>query len=425
MKEKILPFCYAALIVIVSALFISDYCWLFDDFSMMAKKRLLEHPLLTFFVTPFIFWISAYLCRRYSPTASGLHLPTALKQLEKNPDDFSKVSPFLNLRFVLVKTASSLLANFGGGALGREGPGVHISAGLFAILSQRYKKFLPKISLESWVLSGAAVGLATVFNAPFAAVMFVVERLSVEAWKNFKQKISATLFAILIFEIFFHKSSPVFIFRSVEFKVGGEIILLFFVAKFCGILAFFFKFITQNLYKKILNIESNWWHAVPLISGFLVALISFYCGIYSFGGGIETIKQTLASPEPFLSYTELFGRILNTILTFISGCAGGLIAPAMAIGVGIGSVVANMFSGFDIGIFLLVGMAAFLGAILEKPVTAAFIVLEVTNQNFKNLPVLIIAAATAFGIRVTMENLNLKNLKKASALAFRKSAQRN
>jgi H+/Cl- antiporter ClcA len=378
------------LIILLAAIFIDKYSNVFDSLGLMAKKRLLDNPMLFFAVTPIAFWISAYLCRRYSPNSAGNNLTLALMELQKNPNDFSKVSPFLNHPLVFIKAASSLIASFGGGALGKEGPSAHMFAALFATFSNKYKKFLPKISLESWVFAGSAAGLAIVFNAPIAGLAFIVEKLSKVKFENFNKRIFLTLITILSIAIIFYRVDPIFYVHPFNFDISLEVLLgLVSTAVICGIVAVIFKKIIQNLYIKILNIKSTWWHLIPIVAGLLSAFISFHAGIYSFGGGIETIKISLLEAEAVLSYQEVVGRILNTALTFISGCAGGLIAPAMTIGASIGSVLGAFVDNAEIGIFLLVGMAAFLGVILGEFITAAVIVFEVTKLDIKIIPFLL------------------------------------
>ncbi len=393
---KILALLSATLAIVATAFFIITYCDLFDDLSLLAKERLLNHPLLTFLVTPALFWLSSYLCRKYSPNAAGNHLASAIAQLKKYPNDFEKVSPFLNTRLVIVKTISSLISSFGGGALGKEGPSVHMSAGIFAVLSQRFQNFLPKITLETWILAGSALGLTLVFNAPIAGVIFVFEKLVKIGYKNFKQDVFWALLSVAIVTIVFHHTGPIFLFHDVNFEIKDLWQLMILTAVICGSLSFIVKSLCNYFYLKISGIKSNWWHATPIIIGLVVAGINFYSGIYSFGGGIHTIQQTFFSDSVLLSHQEVWSRILNTILTFASGSAGGLIAPAITIGAGIGSIASTFSPNADIGIFLLIGMAAFLSVMLGEPVTAAIVILETTGQGIAALPFLIAAAVIAF-----------------------------
>lgn len=386
-------------VVSLTSVFVIKYCYLFDDLGMVAKQRLIDHPIFTFFITPVFFWVSAYLCRLYSPKASGNHLGHALSELKKDPNDFDKVSTFLNIRVVMIKAISSLIATLGGGALGKEGPAVHMSAGIFASLAKKYERFLPHINLSTWVSAGTATGLAIAFNAPIAGAVFVIEKLSKSRFKDSKGHITWTLVVISIVTIIFYKPNPLFNFHNLIFQISSQSVPLILVALTCGLLAFVFQTANNYFYLKFSEISSNWWHLVPICAGIIIAYLNFYCGIYSFSGGIHTSQEVLSSTTPLLSYKEVFGRILNTIITFASGCAGGLIAPAMAIGTGIGSLASNFAPNIDMGVFLLIGMTSFLAAVLGEPITAAIVIYEATGQNAENIPFLAgaaIIAATTF-----------------------------
>ncbi|NBV06425.1 MAG: hypothetical protein EBS06_04215 [Proteobacteria bacterium] len=396
----------------LTALFVIQYCNLFDNFGLMAKQRLLTNPSVTFFITPVFFWVSAYLCRVYSPKASGNYLYYALNELKKDPNNFDKVSTFLNIRLVMVKAVSSLIASFSGGALGKEGPSVHMSAGILASLANRYEKLLPKINLETWVMAGTASGLAIAFNAPIAGIIFIIEKLSKAKFKNFKSNLTWTIILVSIITIIFHKPQPLFNFHNLIFRVKSESAALIFLAVSCGFFAFIFQSANNYFYTKISNIRSNWWHVIPVFAGFMVAGINFYCGIYSFSGGIYTSQQALLSATPILSYAEVIGRIFNTIITFVSGCAGGLIAPSMAVGTGIGSIFSAVMPNADIGVFLLIGMTAFLSAVLGEPITAAVVIFETTGQNIENLPFLVSAAIISSATFKSIGKLNIKRKSK-------------
>lgn len=379
---------------VATTIFIAKYCDLFDWFGLLAKKRLLDYPVATFVTTPFFFWISAYSCRKYSSNSSGHGLQSVLQILEKSPNNFDKASFFLSARIIIVKAVSSLIATFGGGALGKEGPSVQMSAEIFAVISHKYRKFLPKINLETWVFAGSAAGLTVVFGAPIAGVVFIIEKLSKKKFRNFKSNISWTLIIVAIVTMVLHELDPIFIFQHKNFFTLDNAMPLVLTAIICGSVAFVFKKISHSSYLKISSIKTNWWHAVPIGAGLVVACISFYSGIYSFSGGIDTMQKAL-SGEIILSAPEVVGRILNTIITFLAGCAGGLIAPAMTIGTGIGSVVGVISSPADIGIFLLVGMAAFLSVVLGEFLTAAVIVFEVVGRDVKTIPFLLFAVIVA------------------------------
>ncbi|MES2962086.1 MAG: chloride channel protein [Pseudomonadota bacterium] len=403
--EKLLKSLVLVLGLLASiVVFITLYCHLFDETGVIAKKRLLDYPLLTFFITPFFFWSSAYICRKYCPNASGNYLQSAINQLKTEPHNFEKAAQFLNFRLVIIKTISSLLSSFGGGALGKEGPSVHMSAGIFAVFADRYKRFLPKINIETWVASGSAIGLTLAFNTPLSGISFAAEKLFKMGYKNFKQSILIVVIFVILVTIIFHPTGSIFLLHKVKFYEMENWWPLIVIIAICALLASILKSACNYFYLKIRNIKSNSWHLIPIGFGLIVAATNFYSGIYSFSGGIHTIEQIFGN-NIFLSYKEVGGRIINTFLTFSSGSAGGLIAPALAIGASIGSVANSLILSADMGIFLLVGMVAFLSVMLGEPITAAIIVFETTGQNIEALPFLFIITIISFALWKMLEGI--------------------
>jgi H+/Cl- antiporter ClcA len=390
-KINLSSFSWVIFIVSLVAIFIGSYCNLFDEASIAAKNRVVNNPLLSFIFTPVFFWISASLCRFYSPKASGNNFYPIYQDLEKNPNSYRKISPLANIKIIMVKAFSSIIACFAGGSLGKEAPSIHMSAGIFANFATKYQKFLPNISIKNWVLAGTASGLAIAFAAPISGIILVIEKISkskINNLKNLKTDLSWSLIIVSIIVLIYHPNN-LFAVKKSNFLFDYYLLIFLLIAIFCSFVAMIFYFLAEFFYHKIASIKTNWWHLIPISIGILVSYINYYAGIHSFSGGIIASQQAFASEGILFSYNEVIARIFNTILTYISGCAGGLIAPAMAIGTGIGSIFASYFSDPNITIFMLVGMTAFLGAILGEPITAAIIVFETTGYNYQNLPYLV------------------------------------
>jgi H+/Cl- antiporter ClcA len=398
------------LIAVFTTISIEKYGKLFDLFGLLAKERLLNYPFAIFVITPLFFWISAFICRKYSSKAAGNSIEHFQDSLEiaKKSNDFHKLKDLLGLKLIIIKAISSLLCVFGGGALGKEGPSVHMSAGIFAVFANKIKKFLPNIDFTTWIISGSAVGMAVAFHAPISGFTFAAEKMIKMKISNFLNKIYFVLIAVITVIVLLYPYQSIFLKNYV--KIGfSEIYYSIVTTIVCAVIAFFFTKINKYFYHKITSIKSKYWHLIPILGGILVAIISFYCGIYSFGGGIYTVDAALNS-EVLLSYKEVFGRILNTIISFISGCAGGLIAPAIVIGAGIGSVIHSLLTNISIDLVLLIGITAFLAAILREPLTAVMIVFETGNQHLSHIIPLFLIAITALWTVKIMEVLYKKSL---------------
>jgi H+/Cl- antiporter ClcA len=394
---------FAVILIVITTVaasfFVLKYGELFSDFGMQAKQRLIENPILAFFVTPIFFWFSAYLCRRFAKESAGntaTPIETALLKLRKHPNSSNKIVTKLNFHSAIVNAVSSLSSTFGGGALGREAPSVYISASFFAVAAQKFKKLLPKINFETWIFAGSAVGFAVAFHAPIAGFIYIVEKLFSTKSPKLLDDIFWTAITLFTVIIVLHKADPLFATYKLNFWFGPEFAIIALIALLCGVVSFFFKKISIALYKKAANIKSNLWHLVPVSAGFVVASISIYGGAHSFSGGIETARDAVNGVHSVFSYQEVLARLANTVITFISGCAGGLVAPAIAIGAGIGSLFSTLMEEVDSKIFILSGMAAFLSPILGMPFAAAMVIVETSSQPILAFPFLFFSSAISF-----------------------------
>ena len=155
-----LNFILIIITTLIVGILIGCYCDIFYALDLLAKDRLIQNPASTFIITPLLFWISAYLCRKFSPNSSGSsldHVKSALNQSKKYPQNLQKIATFLSFRIAIFSAISSLISSFGGGALGREGPAMHISTSIFAAVAYKLKNKIPQIDLQSWIFAGSAV----------------------------------------------------------------------------------------------------------------------------------------------------------------------------------------------------------------------------------------------------------------------------
>src|SRR6185437_14505366 len=176
----------AAGLVIVAFTWLADHALtLFDRIAHLGWwAPLLWMPLST----AGIVWVT----RRFAPATAGSGIPQVMASLDTGvaPADTHK---FVSLRLTFAKillTAWGLLAGL---SLGREGPSVQIAAGVM----YSARKLLPSrsaISGHGLLVAGGAAGIAAVFNAPLAGVMFAIEELS----RRPEQRSSGLLIAAIV-----------------------------------------------------------------------------------------------------------------------------------------------------------------------------------------------------------------------------------
>ena len=84
-------------------------------------------------------------------------------------------------------------------------------------------------------------------------------------------------------------------------------------------------------------------------------------------------------------------KLITTILSYLSGMAGGIFSPALSIGAGIGLTVAKVMHFENFRACALMGMVAFFSGAVQAPLTAVVIVMEMTDQHILILPFMIAA----------------------------------
>ena len=90
-------------------------------------------------------------------------------------------------------------------------------------------------------------------------------------------------------------------------------------------------------------------------------------------------------------------KLAATILSYASGIPGGIFAPSLAVGAGLGRSVAHLLPAAAPGAVVLLGMVAYFSGVVQAPITAAVIVMEMTD-NQQMTVALMAASFLAYGV---------------------------
>ena len=115
------------------------------------------------------------------------------------------------------------------------------------------------------------------------------------------------------------------------------------------------------------------------------------------GSGYVEAKALLAGQAEG-SWLTAGGKILATLLTYFSGVPGGIFSPSLAAGAELGSVMGPLFPQVPAVSLILVGMASYFAGVVQRPITAFVIVLELTGNNHDILPALMVSALVATAV---------------------------
>ena len=385
---------FTFIFIIVTLFFIGYICqlykFIFVNLSLDAKLKTVKNPSILYLLSPLFFWIAS---RTFLFKNANGPLMNNMNNIFKNlnePNIFKKIVPFSSLLAIVV---SSLVTVFSGGSLGSETIIIYISILLLLYMFNYFKNYLVEINVENLLYLGYIFGTTIAFKSPLSSAVLVLEK----SFKgNSKKIVSNFIFCcigILIAYSLIDESKDIFTSSPVSFTYSASHFLQYsFLAIFCGVLASaLFKIMTElfNMVQNLVTKSTTMLNIIPIFFGFcLAALINNVKGGPEMTGEGITMVNCEFSKTCVYDFKILLGFLVNVILTFISGCSGGHKWVFMSMGGGIGSVY-NNFTTLPSTQTIIIGMNSFFSAILGNPISSAFIISSLTNQNYDTLPMLI------------------------------------
>ena len=153
----------------------------------------------------------------------------------------------------------------------------------------------------------------------------------------------------------------------------------------CGLLGGLFARLLAASIEGLPDRFSRWRKEAPIRfaagAGLAVAIIGLVSGGATFGAGAEEVRNMLAG-ESDISHLYVLLKFVATWITSWSGVPAGIFAPSLSIGAGIGHDVAQVFAGSHSALapsLIALGMAGFLAAATQAPLTSFIIVMEMIN----------------------------------------------
>ena len=297
---------------------------------------------------------------------------------------------------VVVRTLASAITLGSGGSAGSEGPVAVLGAGLGSVLTRsfglqpRHRKVL--------VGCGAAAGIAAAFNAPFAGAFFALEEIlgsfRVDA---FSPVVIASVAGALTVRPFLG-AHPIFRLPQVPESHPMATTLLYpLLGLACGVVSAFFARAYLAAPRLVARMPGAEW-ARPLIGGAVVG------AIVAASGGLLAGNGHLAIPSPVLGglawwvlLAVTLAKIIATVITLSAGGSGGVFTPTLFVGAALGGGVGRLLAEFVPGdlvhpqAWALVGMAGMVAGATRAPLTAIFMVFEMTNDSAYIIPLIVVS----------------------------------
>ncbi|MCX5613714.1 chloride channel protein [Bombella saccharophila] len=386
-----------SLIFWAGAITVGIIAWLFARAADYASSLCLSlthwNPYIMLVIIPSGLALSMWLTKRFFPGAQGSGIPQTIATL--HIEDFSLINRILALRIAFGKICLTTLGLLCGASIGREGPTVQVGAAIM----HAYSRFLGHANVSTRrgvILAGGAAGVAAAFNTPLAGIVFAIEELS----SSFHQRTSGFMLTGVVIAgvtaiVLTGGNYTYFGHASVDVPVGTAWIAVL----ACGILgglgggafsAFLIR-VGKGLPGKIGRIQRSRPVLFTALCGVLLAILGIASHGETFGTGyIQAHHLVDGSRHGHMSYFLM--KYAATIISYCSGIPGGLFAPSLSIGASVGGWVARFLPHTAPGAVVLLGMVGYFSGVVQSPLTATVIVMEMCDNQQITLALL----ATAF-----------------------------
>jgi CIC family chloride channel protein len=312
-----------------------------------------------------------------------------------------------SIPMALLKGLGSFVAIVSGGSIGREGPIVQFGSGTGALLGHLLD--LSPVRVRALVAAGTAAGFAAAYDAPIAAILFVLEIVTgLLALEVLLPALAATAVSTYLTRLALGET-PIYGLRTFRVMSAGELALYAALGAIAGLVGPAFM-AALDLGAKLARRAGLPRPALGALGGLLVGLIAAWLPQVC-GNGSEAIAQILDGRVAVgMLGVLLVAKLVATVTSVSSGSPGGVFTPVLFLGAALGGLVgaagrsatpAWLAFGPVPGGYELVGMACLAAATTHAPLMASALVFEITG-DVSLLPPLLVgtAIATTIGRRL-------------------------
>ncbi|MBD0833549.1 chloride channel protein [Aestuariibaculum sediminum] len=360
-----------------------------------------------YFIFPIIGLVLVYIIKQtWLKKHIGHGISTTLYGISK----LNGILPRYNIYAALI--TAPLTAGFGG-SVGLQGPAVSVGSALGSNTAQLFHMTTKTRLLLIGCASAGA--MASMFKAPIAAIVFAVEIFSLDiAFTSLVPLLLASVSAVITSYMFLGTDVllHVIIKDTFNFKDIPIYILLGVVTAFSSVYFSKVFFAITNFFKQF---ESR---AKRLLIGGLAigTMLYFIPPLYGEGYGImnnllkgDHLSAISTTPFKNLDLTNIWiviamllgiaiFKAIAMTTTFGAGGVGGIFIPTLIMGSALGNAFAKIINNIGLGLsvneanFTLLGMTGLMAGVLHAPLTAIFLIAEITSGHELFVPLMIVAA---------------------------------
>lgn len=384
-KRRMALWSGAIVVALAAILFAKASTWAYQLFL-----RILAHgtwiPLV---LTPLVFGLLSWATEGRLRAARGSGIPQAIATLHVEDEGFR--ARMLALPIAASKMALTLIALAVGASIGREGPTVHVGAGLFYSLGKRFG-FTDAKAISRFILAGGACGIAAAFNTPLAGVVFAIEELA----GTFEHRFSGLLLTAVIVggivSLGIMGNYAYFGEVQANLPLGHAWLAVLLCGVICGLLGgLYARLILLSRRGPLALIGRLRSHSPVLFAtgcGLALAVIGVLSHGSVYGTGYDQARAFVQ--EAAVTPGESFGiaKLLANVVSYWAGIPGGIFSPALAVGAGLGHNITHLLPHAPAAAVVLLGMSAYLSGVTGAPLTSAVIAMELTDNQNMVIPIM-------------------------------------
>ena len=358
-----------------------------DAAQALFRDLIAPAPLLALVLTPAGFALAALLALTVFPNSQGSGIPQVIAARHGRDPGFRQA--LISLRVAAGKIVVMSLGLLCGASAGREGPTVQVGAAIMAAFGRLTPERLPGL-----ILAGGAAGVAAAFNTPLAGIVFGIEELGRAYDARASALIVACIVAAGLTSLWLVGNYTYFGTTQASLPLGQAWAVVPVLGLLGGLAGGLFSRLVIAFGRGLPGRAGRLIAARPVAFAALCGLGVALCGLASggaaYGTGYEEARAILHGEAPARpDFAPL--KFAATVLSSVSGIPGGLFAPSLAVGAGLGGALHGLFGDVPVGALVLIGMVAYLTGVLQAPITSFVIVTEMTQDHAMMIPLMLAA----------------------------------
>ncbi len=300
----------------------------------------------------------------------------------------------IRFRTIIVKILSTSLTIGTGNSAGVEGPIAQVGGAVGSQVGQFFR--VSGERMKTYIAAGCAGGVGAMFNAPIAGVFFAAEIVLLGTYEisSFSALVISSAMATVVSRAYYGESAafPIPDYHVVQPLL--EIPLYMIMGVIIGVIAVVYIHVFYKIRDKYAALKIHP-QLKPISGALLIGIMAIFFP-QIMGDGYEYIEEVLSGHGViWVMLILILLKIVATSITLGAGGAGGVFAPALFIGAVIGgtfgSIVHNLFPNVTAnpGAYAAVGIGAFLAAATHAPLTAIFLIFEMTGNYLVIVPIML------------------------------------